>query len=83
MFYYNIDDPLLNEGGAILPCVIQIALELLGRENSRDEIIDEDLHNVAILQAAWIGKSLTCRRSCKRNNTLHFPLSRKRGGLYW
>ena len=60
IFYYNIDDPLLNEGGAILPCVIQIALELLGRENSRDEIIDEDLHNgMAILQAAWIGKSLT------------------------
>jgi hypothetical protein len=55
MFYYNIDDPLLNEGGAILPCVIQTALELLGRRNSRDEIIDEDLHNgMAILQAAWI-----------------------------
>ena len=55
MFCHNINYPLLNEGTTIVPCVIEITLKLLGRHNSRDEIINEDLHNgMRILEAAWM-----------------------------
>jgi hypothetical protein len=62
MFYFGIGHAVDNKG-TFRPCVILVALKLLGRDNTRD-ITDEDLDNgTSILQAAWM---------CKRDALLYF-----------
>ena len=55
MLHYDVDYTFLKNRTVLHSCVIEITLELLGRDNPADKIIDKDLQNgIAVLKTAWI-----------------------------